>query len=271
MQSPQNPMSVALLAAATALLASLPASAQEQCGDTVCDLGWSCWSYEPACPACDSADCGECVPTVIYTCGFARCESDADCASYMRCTDLSTMDCPVEVSGACLEGETDDECGARIRSEEAAYCTQVDYRACRFRWSLPCTSAEDCGEGFECVEAGACNLIENSCSTDTDCPEAWHCEAVRDQTLPSVTEQCMPPVLVGVGGSLTMGSVEPTAEASESAQAGSSDPSETPAQPGIRAGEGGCATRGAPAPAGHGALALLLGLVAAARRGRRGS
>jgi hypothetical protein len=284
--------------AATALV-TLPASAQQACGDTVCDLGWTCETYEEPCPDCDEeADCGECRPATTSYCALADCESDADCASYMVCAQLSRTACPEGFSSPCIPGETDQQCADRAEAEQKDHCTEVNYQQCSFRWTQPCEAAEDCGEGFECLASGACQILDDACTGDTDCPEAWQCEAIVtgscgvdqgmteeecDQALEEegswLTEmRCFPPALTGIGGAThavvtpsaaDVGSGQPAASNEDSSQPVASDRDETESSSVTTPDEGGCSLSRAPVPAGRGRLALVMGLALAAGLVRR--
>lgn len=193
-----------LLLSATAALLPLLAStafAQEQCGDTTCDKGYTCEEGVGPCPLIlceEGSDCTPCEPEPIEYCAPAACGSDTDCAEYMACVSFPTQECP-EQTPECTAGVTDDECAA-LWEAWRLQCVDSEIQQCAPRWSLPCQEASDCGDGFECMpqeictacrgdasndrdvvcdcttsDTGYCQAIEQACDDDGDCLDHWVC------------------------------------------------------------------------------------------------
>ena len=327
MHNPRVLLSTTTVATVVTALLALPCSAQEQCGDSVCDLGWTCATHEQTCPGCaEGADCGECHPGTFQHCVPAPCDSDADCGGVTVCADVSSMECPESFSSACLSGESDQQCVDRVKAAEQAQCTQVNTRECQPRWTQNCDSVDDCGEGFECLDSGTCRILDDSCQSDADCPETWQCHAVIsgscgvdqgmteeecDQALEAMRSsasegRCVSPTHIGVGGSTSSAAVNvdeqvladaedgvaaPDAASGQSTRPQASDDGETEsisatpsddgntesasAAPSIEgetesisaapSDDAGCSVGGAPRPGRQGMLALVVGLLLAAR------
>ena len=118
MHNPRVLLSTTSLVTVVTALVALPCSAQEQCGDSVCDLGWTCATHEQTCPDCaEGTDCGECHPGTFQHCVPAPCDSDADCGGVTVCADVSSMECPESFSSACLSGESDQQCVDRVKAD----------------------------------------------------------------------------------------------------------------------------------------------------------
>lgn len=140
------------------LLAAGTASADEPCGETTCDDGYVCTTMETACPeiACEGEECPVCDPSSFQMCTPASCETEADCAEYMECYAYERLECPERVELACLDGETDEECGLRAEVWEAEECVSTEIKECTPRWYNACETASDCGDGFDCVAHEIC-------------------------------------------------------------------------------------------------------------------
>lgn len=170
-------------ALAVPMLVSNVALADEICGDTTCQKGFVCQSYEIAkCgtserkdptsapvaggagsatgasvgaavsvdggtdPACDSYTEYQCVP--------APCSADADCADGMVCHTFTDQTCSTSSVAACKPGTP--ECDEVIEPVEPPVCTTTTRQQCVARYELPCTTASDCGPGFTCEEQQSC-------------------------------------------------------------------------------------------------------------------
>ncbi len=155
---------------------------------------------EGNCPECDCPPCdggGECVelwdddPDDWYG---GECDNDADCPEYFTCKDIQvpcpTMpDCPPCTcaapgcnpdEGDCSEApEPDCECEPCDIPEDFE-CETETYGYCVFE-PEDCSSDDDCGEGFECIEQEACwesgggGCVCTTCACP-DCPEGEECE-----------------------------------------------------------------------------------------------
>jgi len=253
----------ALLPAAIGLaLFTAPAAfAAEPCGNQTCDLGTTCETTEPDCADCEAA----------YRCVYADCASDSDCADYMVCVAWTEPDCPEQSSG-CEPDETDEECAARWDEYEAT-CDVVEYQQCQLRWEQHCQQASDCGDGFECWpyyscecpndqpsdyfrsaidgctcevrDEGYCELLEETCEEDADCPEGMQC--LQFNSGPCVVPEgggeedcvytehvlkCVPRMLgvvVPQSATATLGESGSEAELSSGDQASSAESAEQPA------------------------------------------
>lgn len=155
------------------------ADAQEACGDTSCGRGTVCATYVQECPRCldGESSCGDCEPETLFYCAPAECESAADCASHMECVERPRQECEGEYP-SCVEGESDEECIARVFEWQAESCQTITPQLCTPRWELPCQADADCGEKLRC-DSGACTLVDEFCSADADCPVTWFCATIN--------------------------------------------------------------------------------------------
>jgi len=201
-----------LLAFALFGLASLPAYAQSTCSaDSECVKGWTCQvSGGTACaaPACAPGEKCEqqpidCVNEEYRSCQPGPCRVDSDCADGMVCYTHTESDC---APSACAPGQ---ECPTPA-------CESKTESACVPRYVLPCSTASDCGDGFQCESAGEqcscsgsagssdsasdggaptpapqepdcvcepskelrCHAATVNCTADSDCPADWSCAAI---------------------------------------------------------------------------------------------
>jgi hypothetical protein len=182
-----TPLAVSLVALPLVgvLLHPSPAAAQEACGDTQCGLGMACATHVQECPPCleGESSCGGCEPEASFYCEAAACESAADCASHMECVERPRLECVGEYP-SCVEGESDEQCIARVFAWQAESCQTIAPLLCTPRWQLPCEADSDCGDEFRC-DSGACSLIDELCSEDADCPVTWFCATIN-------VGQCVP-------------------------------------------------------------------------------
>lgn len=190
------------------LLVPASAAAQEACGDSTCDPGYTCEVGPGLCPlilCLEGEECPPCEPEEQHFCAPADCDTDADCPDHMLCNSYETRDCPEETP-TCSETDTEEECSAKWAAWEAQ-CVPGEAKECTPRWYLPCEVASDCGAGFECVQGESCSvagsdpeqakrdaasdapvdvvctpteerycqMIEQACESDSDCLENWSC------------------------------------------------------------------------------------------------
>jgi hypothetical protein len=248
------------------LLLASRAGAQEACGDTSCGLGTACATYVQECPPCleGESSCGVCEPETLFYCTPAECESAADCASHMACVERRRQQCEGEAP-SCVEGESDDECIARVFAWRAENCQTVTPLLCTPRWELPCQADADCGAKLRC-DSGACTLIEEFCSEDADCPVTWSCATInvgQCQPVPGgEDDECVynqPPVQRCIEASFAVrheggaGDDVATAEGSDSPQ--------VPGSPSTTSDEAGCSLGATRSDASGASLPGLLALV----------
>lgn len=169
---------------ATTLLASNVTFADELCGDTTCQKGFVCRSYEMGkCSATPTKDVGEpratggtasapamvpgagaagpsdtyadpvCESYTAYECVPAPCTVDADCADGMVCHTFTNQSCAGSDPMPTCRVD-DPECLAK--PVETPECTTTTTQQCVARYQLPCTTASDCGPGFTCEEQQSC-------------------------------------------------------------------------------------------------------------------
>lgn len=138
-----------------------PAHADVACGDTTCPTGYECLSQEGACPAIaidegsgGAQDLPACTPTTQYYCSPLPCTTDADCASGMVCYTYATTNCATTAvdTAPCLDQTNCPE----PESVVPANCEDTTTSQCVPQWTLPCTTAADCGDGFTCDEQERC-------------------------------------------------------------------------------------------------------------------
>lgn len=125
--------------------------ASECAADSDCDMGFVCQTTAmsscaaPACAPdqeCDPAP--TCEPAEYKSCVPGPCDSDADCADGMACAEVPTAcDAPAIAPGQDA-GPVTETC----ESTTAGQCTP--------KYVLPCETAVDCGEGFECQARELC-------------------------------------------------------------------------------------------------------------------
>lgn len=200
-----------LLALSSLSLASRPAHAHGSCSaDTDCVKGWTCQvsggsaCTSPACPPGEKCEAQptDCTPVEYKSCQPGPCRADSDCASGMVCYTHTDTDC---APSACAAGQ---ECPPPA-------CEPKTESACVPRYVLPCSTATDCGPGFQCASSGEqcacsgsapqpeptpeepscicepshemrCQAATVNCSADSDCTPGWTC-AVISSTSDCVT------------------------------------------------------------------------------------
>jgi hypothetical protein len=242
------------------------AGAQEACGDTSCGLGTACATYVQGCPPCleGGSSCGVCEPETLFYCTPAECESAADCASHMACVERPRQECEGEAP-SCVEGESDDECIARVFAWQAENCQTVAPLLCTPRWELSCQADADCGAKLRC-DSSACTLIDEFCSDDADCPVTWSCTAINTgqcQPLPGGEDaECVynqPPVQRCIAPSFAVREESGSGDDAITAEGG--DSQQGPTAPATASHDAGCSV-GATRNDAHGAsLPGLLALV----------
>jgi MYXO-CTERM domain-containing protein len=151
-------LSSPLIGSAVFLLSALGTSAAwaaDECKtDADCGQGLECIVTSsgscPGAPPCvPGSSCPEPEPCEIVeqkACAPAHCTSDAQCGAGWVCHAWETNNC-VSTDCACSSEEPECNCGAPppdCAPETESYCTP--------RYLLPCATATDCGEGFDCVE-----------------------------------------------------------------------------------------------------------------------
>ena len=193
-------------------LASRPAHAESTCSaDSDCVKGWTCQvsggvaCASPACPPGEKCEPqpSDCVNQDFKSCQPGACRADSDCADGMVCYTHTETNCPPT---ACAQGQ---ECASLP-------CEPKTESACVPRYVLPCTTASDCGAGFQCETAGEecacsgsaggsadasdggtpvpapeqpscicepskdlrCHAASVSCDKDSDCTTGWTCAVV---------------------------------------------------------------------------------------------
>ncbi len=195
---------LALAAAAASFLLPITATtafAQEACGESTCDKGYTCEEGLAPCPlvlCVEGEECPQCESETIEYCVPMECESDDECADYMTCATFETQECP-ETYPECTEDDSEEECSAMWADWEAQ-CVDAEIHQCTPRFHQECEEAADCGEGFECMpnqvvvdcrgnaendepveceyedgDTGYCSAIEQACEEDSDCLENWTC------------------------------------------------------------------------------------------------
>jgi len=155
-----------LLAFAVFGLASRSAHAQSTCStNTDCVKGWTCEvtgggaCAVPACPPGEKCDAPpDCVNVEYKSCQPGACRADSDCAEGMVCYTHTESNCPAI---ACAPGQ---ECPQPT-------CEPKTESACVPRYVLPCTTASDCGAGFQCESSGEQCTCSGSAGGRDDAPD----------------------------------------------------------------------------------------------------
>lgn len=162
---------------------SRAAVAQVCKADTDCPQSFTCVTSEisaepaPSCPP-DATDCKRApttmTPTVIKTCQPKACTADANCGPGMVCHTQMYQECSSSGSSdGTGVGGTAPSTGAALApcppnteckppERTPPNCTTKTVSACAFKWQLPCSTAADCGDGFNCKPS-----ITGSCSGGT--------------------------------------------------------------------------------------------------------
>ncbi|HKO52674.1 MAG TPA: MYXO-CTERM sorting domain-containing protein [Polyangiaceae bacterium] len=198
-----------LLVLALLGLASRSAHAQSTCSiDTDCVKGWTCQVTggsscgSPACAPGEKCEQlpSDCVSEEFKSCRPGACRADSDCAEDMVCHSHTESDC---APSACAAGEECPPPRCELKTESA----------CVPRYVLPCTTASDCGAGFQCESGGEecacsgsdpggsgasdgseppptpssctcttaasrCQAVAVSCEQNSDCSGGWTCAVV---------------------------------------------------------------------------------------------
>jgi MYXO-CTERM domain-containing protein len=144
------------LALTGTLLSASPAQAQSCATNAECPQGFACevtavsGCAGMACP--DGQECPEpppCEPQEYRSCMPGPCSSDTDCADGMVCYTQTFESC--STSPACPPGSDCTE-----PDPDPVTCTTTTSSQCTPRYALPCSTAADCGDGFECVPLEEC-------------------------------------------------------------------------------------------------------------------
>lgn len=200
-----------LFALSSLALLSRPAQAQSTCSaNSDCVKGWTCQvtggsaCASPGCPPGEKCDPQptDCVPQEFKSCRPGSCRADSDCADGMVCYTHTESNC---VPVACAPNQKCPE----------PDCTPKTESTCVPRYLLPCTTASDCGSGFQCESAGEqcdcgsgtpssgsgasggtaptpetpnctcepskelrCHAATVNCTADRDCSAGWTCATV---------------------------------------------------------------------------------------------
>lgn len=210
-----------LMVPAALVAFAYPAHAFDECENNAdCLDGFVCEEFGastcevPACPPGEECpDPPPCEPEVIHGCVPGLCVSDADCADGLRCLEVIYEACAdVPAPEPCVEGE---ECPEPIPEEEPCEVTTEAY--CLPPYLAPCTSDDQCGEGFECIAPEMCVCTDGEpipeddplpgedpvppeeddpncscepaderhcvpqeveCGESSDCPTDWTCETI---------------------------------------------------------------------------------------------
>lgn len=156
------------------------AAADEACGDTTCEKGFVCRSYDMGkCDLTEPADrapvatsggaagdiatpiiavppdgAGEpnCESYTAYECVPAPCTADADCADGMVCHTYTSQTCTGSAPTRCAPDQPD----CVSEPVPPPECTTATTSQCVARYQLPCTTSTDCGAGFTCEEQQTC-------------------------------------------------------------------------------------------------------------------
>jgi MYXO-CTERM domain-containing protein len=152
----QRPLSgylAALLAAGTVTFVS--SHARAACtSDAECGKGFACQVVgdstcagpPPCAPNIQCPPPPDCNPVQIKDCVPAPCNVDTDCGDGMVCYTSESKECTVSVAPSCPAGAT-----CVVPPPTDPVCTVTTQSLCVPRYLLPCTTASDCGAGFNCV------------------------------------------------------------------------------------------------------------------------
>jgi hypothetical protein len=140
---------------------SQSAWAQMECdSDADCIDGFVCESMGASTCAVVCTPDGECdedptcEPEEFSACVPGPCTSDADCSEGMRCLELEYIEgCAEPMPAECIDGE---ECHDLDPMPPEDCGDVITESFCLPEWIGPCETAEDCGEGFECVADEIC-------------------------------------------------------------------------------------------------------------------
>lgn len=167
------------------MLVANEAAADEVCGDTTCERGFVCRSYdigkcdfggvatEPAdgasaapsggasagiatpsiaVPPREDAGTPSCESYTVHECVPAPCTADTDCADGMVCHTYTSQTCTGTAPTRCAPDQPD----CVSEPVPPPECTTTTTSQCVARYQLPCTTASDCGAGFTCEEQQTC-------------------------------------------------------------------------------------------------------------------
>jgi MYXO-CTERM domain-containing protein len=143
---------------------------QSSCGaDTDCEKGFVCAVVggvacaAPPCAEGEACEIPTCEPMEIRACVPAQCSSNADCAADMLCLQQTTGGCSVPMAPPCEPGLPCPD------SPAVPECSEVQVSGqCVPRYQLPCQTAEDCGDGFNCVAAQSCSCPGSEGTSPSD-------------------------------------------------------------------------------------------------------
>jgi hypothetical protein len=156
----------------SALAASGRASAQECADDSDCAKSWTCevtstggcdGVTERPCvegEACPEPEPVKCDTTEYKSCVPGPCSGDGDCEAGMVChtETIESCDGGDTTPAACADGE---QCPEPEPVKEPV-CTTEEKSSCVPKYTLPCATASDCGEGFECKAIEPCQCAGSS-------------------------------------------------------------------------------------------------------------
>lgn len=216
-----GPLLVGLATSAITLLSS--SARADQCQVSAdCGAGYACEVQQSgACPGiaclpgqpCPEPDCGV---SETRSCVPVACSGASDCPSKMVCHTETTSSCNDAAPAAPCAG---DSCDGGS-SEPPPDCSVESRSYCTPRYLLPCQTASDCGAGFRCVEevtqwcngsgpsdpsdggvanivapdqqcgetrtgTFVCQLIEVTCTADSDCASDFVCATVSGSSCAS--------------------------------------------------------------------------------------
>jgi len=134
----------ALPGAAFAVPARALPDGSECASDGDCSEGFVCEVTGGSSCACEAGTDCDC-PVIEYrSCVPGPCQADADCDAGMVCASYES---PCSVGAPCTP---DGYC------PEPEPCEATTINICAPRWVLPCATASDCGDGFDCKPAEVC-------------------------------------------------------------------------------------------------------------------